>query len=64
MAIWLGVAAPETPESPLSPASFTALTTKKYVIPFVRPVITLDVITMPVSMVVKGPPADVDAFTV
>ena len=39
-------------ELPLSPAEFTADTTKKYVVPFVRPVFVKLVAVMPVAIVV------------
>src|SRR5262245_65678450 len=43
-------------ELPLSPAEFTAETTKKYVVPLVSPVLVKLVEVTPVATVVYGPP--------
>ena len=45
-------------EAPLVPAELTALTVKKYAVPFVRPVFVYDVVVIPVATpVVLSPPA-------
>src|SRR5262245_7468048 len=50
-------------ELPLSPAEFTAETTKKYVVPLVSPVLVKLVEVTPVAIVVYGPPLVVERLT-
>src|SRR5262245_5842443 len=50
-------------ELPLSPAEFTAETTKKYVVPLVSPVLVKLVEVTPVAIVVYGPPFVVARLT-
>jgi hypothetical protein len=50
-------------ELPLSPAEFTADTTKKNVVPLVSPVLVKLVEVTPVAIVVYGPPLVVDRLT-
>src|SRR5262245_18980777 len=50
------------PEFGLSPAAFTAETTKKYVVPFTRPELTNDVPVF-VLMLLYGPPLTVARLT-
>src|SRR5215468_9617900 len=50
-------------ELPLSPAAFTADTTKKNVVPLVSPVFVKLVDVTPVAIVVYGPPLVVERLT-